>query len=177
MTSIYNHPLYPTLSKFFDEPDFHDGCAFSLPYHLRRNHAKAWCGYVGIPTTHPYFGKSYGDRVPADRGSILIKDQSPISLLVEGMAEDDGMVALDVLLDCPGGITWGADHVPWGGLPNHWYFGFDCNHYNDLSPRDIIQEMVEGESWRTGTYRTLEFVDRACRRLAEQLMEMENGFS
>lgn len=173
MPNIYDHPQYGTLSKFFSEPDFYDGCAFGLPIHLRRNPMKAWCGYVGVARSHPYFGKDGNDRVAVNRSLILIKDQSPISIFVEAMQEDDGMVALDILLDCPGGITWARDKVPWGGLSNWWYFGFDCNHYNDLSPRDIIQEMVEGESWRTGTYRTFEFVLRATRNLAEQLAHTE----
>lgn len=170
--SIYNHPLYPSLRKFFDEPDFYDGCAFGLPLHMRRNHAKAWCGYVGIPASHPFFGKDYDDRVPYDRTTVLIKDQSPLTLFMEALTEDNNSVSLAALLDCPGGVTWAQPSVPWGGLPNYWYFGFDCNHYNDKSPKDIIQEMAEGTSWREGTYRDFDFVLRACRKLAEQLMEL-----
>lgn len=170
--SIYNHPLYPSLRKFFDEPDFYDGCAFGLPLHMRRNPAKAWCGYVGVPNSHPFSGKNSSDRVACDRSNILIKDQSPIALFCEAFKEDDGCTALDILLDCPGGVTWANSQVPWGGLKGYWYFGFDCSHYNDLSPKDIIQEMAEGTSWREGTYRDFDFVLRACRKLAEQLMEL-----
>lgn len=167
--SIYDHK---ELMKFFREPDYVDGCAFGLPIHMRRNHAKAWCGYVGIPRGHPFFGLSFSDRVPVNRGTILVKDQSPMALFIEAFHKEDGHVALDILLDCPGGVTWGANHVPLGGgLPGYWYLGFDCSHYNDLSPKDMVQGLIEDMSWRSGTYRDYDFTLAACRKLAEQLME------
>lgn len=172
--SMYDHPLYPMLRTFLDEPDFYDSCAFGLPIHMRRNHAKAWCGYVGVSNRHNLFGCDYTTRVPVDRSTVLIRQQSPLTIFLEAH-KDDGCIGLDTLIDCPGGLTWAKDRVPWGGLPGYWYFGFDCSHYNDLTPKDIIQGMADRVMYygSEAQYRSFEWALRETRKLAETLAHFE----
>lgn len=175
--SFYDTIQYKLLSPYFSEPDFFDSCAFGLPIFACRNYMKAWCGYVGVPKGHSFFGMDYFERVATDRDNLRIGQQSPMAIFIEAMKEDDGKVALDILLDCPGGLTWANDHQPLGPKGKYWWFGFDCSHYNDLSPHDIISSM--GEScWKLETgakYRDLKFVKSALYKLADQLSEFSNA--
>lgn len=171
--SVYDSPLYRALTPFFNEPDYFKSCAYGLPFIMKRNHAKAWCGYVGVPVGHPHYGLSYSDRVSViDRTAIQLKQQSPISILIEAAQEDDQKVSIDILYDCPGGITWAKDHAAGEYKDGYWYFGFDCHHYNDLGPRDIIlASQGAGYPSEGREYRTFEFVRRACFSLADQLTD------
>ena len=170
--NIFDTPQWKVLQPFFKERDFLDGEEEGLVIRCRRNRFKAWCGYVGVPEGHSLFGKGYSERVPVpSRGSLKIKDQSPIALMIEAMHEDDGCVSLDVFLDAPGGITYSGKN--WPAADGLWYFGFDCSHYNDLSPQDIIMSFgdypfdieLDGER----TYKDLVFVETATRKLAQQI--------
>ncbi len=44
---------------------------------------------------------------------------------------------------------------------NVWWFGFDCAHCDDVAPYEMFP--------RSGTYKTLGFVEGECERLAQQL--------
>jgi hypothetical protein len=89
------------------EPDEHEWRAFGLPCLMRRNGLGAWCGYVAVPRTHPWFERHYAE-VPAE---------------VHG--------GLTYSAVCTGAVC----HVPRPGEPEDvWWLGFDCSHYVDLSP-------------------------------------------
>ncbi len=109
---------------------------------MRVPHHGALCGYVGVGEDHPYFGKSY---------------------------EDD-----DFDLDVHGGVTF-ADACDEGGRICHlartgepdkiWWFGFDCAHYQDLTPgMDSKIRSLIGD-----TYRDVEYVKSEIQSLASQL--------
>lgn len=70
-----------------------------------------WCGYVGLPEDHPYFGEHY--------------DQAELP----GPGVHGGLTYSDF---CQGPIC----HVPEPGFPDRvWWLGFDCAHSGDVSPR------------------------------------------
>jgi hypothetical protein len=73
-----------------------------------RNHLFGnWCGYVGVPEEHPYFGKSYDD-VPVEVHG---------GLTYEGLCNEH------------------ICHAPEPGFPETvWWLGFDCGHAFDLLP-------------------------------------------
>lgn len=121
-----------------------------------------WCGYVGVPPSHPDYGKGYDD--------------------VEG----DVHGGLTYSNECDGHIC----HIPEDGGEDkiHW-FGFDCAHCYDMSPglearlkqlktqRSLeasreLQRLYEQDNARfSGTYRDLEWVKKETEKLARQLAE------
>lgn len=111
-----------------------------------------WCGYVGVPEDHPFFGKSYvgfcsdGKTFPEVHGGFTYFD-----LCDPGEAEATGIC-----------------HLPAEGEPDHvWWFGFDCAHSNDYQPglsAHIRMYIDWGE-----IYRTLGYVQSNCQKLASFL--------
>lgn len=99
-----------------------------------------WCGYVGVPPTHPLHGKDY-DSVDVD---------------VHG--------GLTFAAGCSGGDpSTSICHVVEPGEPDDaWWFGFDCAHYMDLLPGISL-------SCGDETYRDQGYVTRETERLAKQL--------
>lgn len=105
-----------------------------------RNRFGAWCGYVGVPPSHPMHGKDY-DSVDAD---------------VHG--------GLTYSAPCDGGHIC---HVAPEGEPDEvWWFGFDCAHSGDSCPSYLSYGFP---SFANGTYRTLGYVQNETNQLAEQL--------
>jgi hypothetical protein len=59
--------------------------------------------------------------------------------------------------------------------PNVWYFGFDCDHLDDICLRDLVAfDPISFGVKRTASYKDMEFVDREVRRLAEELKSNEH---
>lgn len=142
------------IDEFWIEPDFYNGCAYGLHIHMRRNRAKAWCGYVAVPPHHPAFGgdEFYIGPLPATQEDLRNKDNF--------FSEYD--------LEVHGGISWSCSHLPNEPSKGLWWFGFDCSHYADLTPWAAYKGSSEG------TYRTFKYALRECFRLAEQLSEFTN---
>ncbi len=142
-----------------DEPDKMQWAdeATGFPCLIVRNNSGALCGYVGVPSGHPWHGKGYDD------------------------CEADGEY-----IDVHGGLTFSAGcghgdepsegicHIPSAGEPDDvWWLGFDCNHGGDYAPvpyRGIdITAIFTGEpsyGSRHGTYRDVAYVQADCRKLA-----------
>lgn len=118
-----------------------------LPCLIVRGPSGALCGYVGVPETHPYFGKGY-DSVDADaHGGLTFADH------------------------CRPGATEGRGicHIPGEGETDHvWWLGFDCAHSGDYCPaysRKPYAFLPEGYE----TYKTIAYVTSECASLAAQL--------
>ena len=75
----------------------------------------------------------------------------------------------------------GICHVPDPGEPdNLWWFGFDCGHCGDHSPKLAAEMMKISPDTRTvlnsyETYRTLPYVRAVCSMLAGQLAAIGRG--
>ena len=121
-----------------------------LGYHcliLRDRDAGYLSGYVGIPRTHPLFGVDFSEI-----------EASNVEVNVHGRVEFSGPQV-------------GNDR----GRPEHWYFGFDCDHFNDLSLKDLeTMDPVSLAVKRSSTYKTVEFVESEVRSLAQQLKVAEH---
>jgi hypothetical protein len=113
-----------------------------------------WCGYVRVPKGHRLYRSHY------NRANNHV--------------------------DVHGGLTFGSigrttsvctdrdlNRMAYGGrkgrstrrrLRREWWFGFDCGHMFDSTPLD--------ESYRTGNYRTTDYVRAEVEKLATQLKEM-----
>lgn len=123
-----------------------------LPCLVRRSEGSgALCGYVGVPRSHPLYGKRYMD----------------------GSAVAD--------LDVHGGITFAAKCAPGdeptaichvvepGEDDDVWWLGFDCAHAFDQMPKmaaDGLHLVTRGE------YRDLAYVKQEIHKLAAQLARM-----
>jgi hypothetical protein len=100
------------------------------------------CGYVGVPESHPCYGKSYFEQL-----DIISKEQvknttlgnkSPILLLtasVNSNGDDEIRRSLDILIDVHGGLTYSSkkenSDYPVKSTEKIWWFGFDCAHHRD----------------------------------------------
>jgi len=143
-----------------DEPDKRQwqDAATGLPCLMVRNQRTGnWCGYVGVPEGHPYYGKDY-DSVDVD---------------VHG-----GLTFADKCADVKGDYARHICHLPEPGEPDAvWWLGFDCHHFMDFAPgmQAFNERAFPGNPLfardPSETYRTVAYVTRECEELARQLAE------
>jgi len=89
------------------EPDRQEWKYKGFPCLIVRNHMGVLCGYVGVPSNHPYYQMNY-EEIPLEVHGGLTYSQH-----------------------CRENIC----HKPAEGEPDDvWWLGFDCGHYGDLIP-------------------------------------------
>lgn len=133
--------------------------ATGYPCLIVRNGGGALCGYVGVPKGHSCHGVDY-----------------------------DAAYEVIPSLEVHGGLTFagpcqpradeshGICHTPDPGEPDDvWWLGFDCSHYQDLSPayqtelRRLGVIKPESVLHDNDVYRDLEYVTGQVTELAAQL--------
>lgn len=124
--------------------------ATGLPCLIVRGPGGALCGYAGVAPSHPWHSKDYS---ALDGEDIDVHG---------GLTFANG---------CAGGPdeSRGVCHVPTPGEPDHvWWFGFDCAHCWDFSPRD---QALYGGDFRDpdAIYRDVAYVQAQVATLAKQL--------
>ena len=113
------------------------------------------CGYVGISESHILYGLSFNNEILYD-------------------------------IDVHGGITYAQKHTRFGINDELWWFGFDTNHLFDGKDMDKAFEygLIDEELYSYYKSRpkydrpkaaTLEFCINECKKLADQLIEIDNG--
>lgn len=161
------YPL-PSEGPWVGEPDHAAFEHLGFPCILHRNRLGAWCGYVGVPEGHPWFGKGYDD----------VHQLSP-ALDVHG--------GLTYAEPCRGAVCHDAPE-------KRWWLGFDCSHAMDVTPGlDGILEKARSQMSETArsvlgtleadgskewfgekvTYKDLAYVRAETERLAEQAKEAQ----
>lgn len=125
--------------------------ATGFPCLIVRNEVGALCGYVGISTQHPLYGKDYDDAGLSIHGGLTFAASCDHSDEATGIC-----------------------HVPAAGEPdNIWWFGFDCAHAFDRMPGIEAIEAKLGETAIRGCiYRDLAYVTAECQSLSKQLKEI-----
>jgi hypothetical protein len=120
-----------------------------------------WCGYVGVPEGHPLFGLHYDaaddHAAPDDEGYRQFR--------VHG-----GLTFADICQE--GGEETSICHVPAPGRPDRvFWFGFDAAHAGDLRPGDapLFAKLKMRHNTLREVYRTAEYMQAECARLAAQL--------
>ena len=139
----------------------------------RNPHTKAWCGYVEIPEDHPLYLHDHHARVfVKDRNNISIEHSNPIAVLFEASKDEDDSVGIDIYLQVHGGITYMdyAKHLIDAPSDVTWCVGFDCAHFNDISPY-LIERYPDLPPLSGAVYRDLEFVGRELFFLADQILD------
>ncbi len=129
-----------------DRVDFHHVGFACLA--LRNMKYGSWCGYVGVPSSHPDYQRNYNDVDVDCHGGLTYGD----------VCDNEHIC-----------------HVPQPGEPDDLcWFGFDCNHCWDIAPGSIMLDKKYG--FQRGTdpmsdYRSLSYVRHQIEKLAEQLLE------
>lgn len=114
---------------------------------VRHGSSGHWCGYVGVASEHPAFARRYDDVDVEVHGGLTFADTCAPN-------PDE---ASDIC------------HVPGPGEPDHvWWLGFDCHHGGDASP--VYRRLFD--DGRPAVYRTLQYVEGECARLAGQLARL-----
>ncbi len=162
------------------------------------------CGYVGVAPGHPYHGKSYGDDgcELSAHGGITFSDgcadasretwEEWRAMMLNRKAEaekypqgDAAEALLDHAKELEDYDAWVASnvassicHIPGAGRPdNVWWFGFDCAHSGDYSPKHdaIMSKIMPHRPFRDGTekYRDFAYVKREVEDLATQLFAVQ----
>lgn len=129
-----------------NEPDRLDFIHAGLSCMLLRGPVGSWCGYCGVPETHPAFGKKYDD----------------VDVQVHG--------GLTYAGECQGHIC----HVPEPSMPDKvFWLGFDTAHLGDASPGMMRLHEEYGFSDLHGeeSYKNMAYARMETERLAEQLAE------
>ncbi len=128
---------------------------------VRQPNHGALCGYVGVPESHPLFGKHHDDeevRAKLEQG-------------VHG-----GLTFADLCRPAED-PSKGICHVAEEGRPEKvWWLGFDCAHAFDLQPGRLdamrkagVTELACFEPFPGEIYRSLEYVEKEVTELAEQI--------
>jgi len=153
------------------EPEKSDFEAHGLKCAIRRNLGGAWCGYVGVNSNHPWFGKDYTDTVKVPQAIIDrpadIDKIGGINLLCASPT-DDGYLDIVLAIDVHGGLTYASTGAHIEKDSELWWFGFDCSHHKDLSP-NYDSMLATG-----GIYRDFEYVRSECESLAKQLVDFNS---
>lgn len=110
----------------------------------KRNAMGFWCGYVILPAGHSLIRDHY-ENIP---------------------------------LEVHGGLTYGKHHED-----KSMTIGFDCAHLGDKKPsynNQLVKEIILDPilcsiilEEREGTYKTIEFVQRECRKMVDQIVEFD----
>lgn len=147
------------------------------------------CGYVGISTEHPLYGKHYSDKSEylfmKDIENEPIGKRSPISLLSMAFPEMSDNARIDYYFDVHGGITYSSGQGEYPIESNLWWFGFDCAHCDDGKDLDkafeygLIDQLrydslleIDRKFPTYGAVRSLEYCEDECRSLAKQLSKI-----
>lgn len=147
------------------------------------------CGYVGVPKSHPLYGKSCDDYLDIKKADIDGREISGVFPFLIALMDEDDRVRIDAYFYCHGGITYagGGEHSNYPIESDLWWFGFDCGHCDDAKEfelayerfpkyRESISLQIESEKkfHIDGLIvRTEQYVADECRNLAEQLKEFE----
>lgn len=128
--------------------------ATGLPCLIKRNRSMGiLCGYVGVATDHPAYGKHFdevGRNIEVHGGltySDVCHDETPASNIC---------------------------HIPEDGESDHvWWLGFDCGHAWDRCPAGKIAKLQDEFGDRV-VYRNIEYAKQECASLAAQLVLMKD---
>lgn len=123
-----------------------------------RGPSGALCGYVGVLPTHPWHGKDYSacTQTPQCEESWCDHTVGSRTSVHGGLTFADSCQHTD-------DESRGVCHVPLNGRSDSvWWFGFDCAHYGDVTPK-------HDDGRYDGWYKTIGYVNGEVCDLARQL--------
>jgi hypothetical protein len=103
------------------------------------------CGYVMVPTDHPWHGVDKSDPVKGRDVSsdpVVMEDLDIIALMAMG---EDWLTSLAAQVNVHGGLTF-SDERDWNeqlenhdGIPVGWWLGFDAGHAWDARDLSLVR--------------------------------------
>jgi hypothetical protein len=130
------------------EPDRIEWVYLGFPCLITRQDIGSLSGYVGIPPTHPYYGKDMEDNELRE-----IYTDKKINFCEPSQQIDDPRAVCHQLLP---------------RTDDYWWIGFDCCHYDDLLP---IGAGMDHD--KKVTYKNVEYVKTQVEFLARQLNQLQ----
>lgn len=145
------------------------------------------CGYVGINNNHLLYGLNFLDKheslTTGNMNDITMENAGLGQMLSEMLGEyNNDYISPKMYFNVHGGITYsgGGQDSKYPIETDLWWFGYDCDHYNDAKDFSIMSEeydyLKEMEIMypTDGTVKTLGYCIEECKQLAEQLMQIKN---
>jgi hypothetical protein len=79
-------------------------------------------------------------------------------------------------IEVHGGLQFSGPQVGEGReRPDQWYFGFECNQFDDLCLKDLeTMDIISFGVKRSASYKSIAYVETEVRHLAEQLKAAEH---
>lgn len=116
----------------------------------RKDHTGIFCGYVGVPESHPWHGKAYDAACELEaHGGVNFADHC----------------------DPRATESSGVCHVPGPDESDRvWWFGFDCGHAWDVMPAPSVYSLMLADTH----YRDLAYVRDQVTQLAAQLVKVRS---
>lgn len=124
-----------------------------------RGPSGALCGYVGLPSSHPFHGRGY-DECTGGCEETYCEHSVEVMMTVHG-----GITFADSCDDRAEDHRTAICHLDEDGGPV-WWFGFDTAHCGDLLPYHSMRRARSGD-----VYRDLPYVVNEVTSLAAQLSE------
>lgn len=142
---------------------------------MRRGPLGAWCGYVGVPGNHPWFGLTYNATIKPTKDMLGPRDRQdfgPIDLLCAALSGKDieEEMTISLALRVHGGVTYTDAFAPYSEPDGNWWFGFDCAHSDDIIPAFAEKHLSHHDN---GIYRDQSYVVSECQSLAAQLVRVK----
>ena len=140
------------------------------------------CGYVGVSTKHPLYGKDYHKSCRCL--TPLWKDAKEKPFGKRGVMtmfayKGDKKVSPELFFDVHGSLTFSSrkknEDYP-VTQPHTWWFGYDCGHAGDGKDLSVLSPTlreIEEKFPRNDPVRSLEYCIGECESLAEQLISVE----
>ena len=138
---------------------------------------------MGIPVGHPLHGIDYSQKLPVFKKDDIVDSEigkrGIIPLFCAGLSDNEH-VSADVYFNVHGGITYSGDSergYPVKNDDNLWWFGYDCDHYNDAPDPSEMSDSRRASLYyfeRNGIIRSLEYCIDECKSLADQLKKLES---
>jgi hypothetical protein len=134
-----------------------------------RNPVGSLCGYVGIPSNHPWHGKDY-NQCTLSPPCVNEEDEYCSEHYPAYLTRVHGGLTFSGLCSETEDESVGICHVPLPGRPDDvFWFGFDCAHFDDVMPATSLEDHWRSEK---GCYKTEEYVQEQCASLAKQLVNV-----
>jgi hypothetical protein len=149
------------------------------------------CGYVGITSDNPFYGKDYTDNIDilkrADVENKPVGKRGVITLLGMALSEESEHICPVHYFDVHWSLTYsgGGEGSKYPVESDLWWYGFDCGHCEDGSDYSqafaygLISEqqynsMAEIERLypTNEPVRSTEYVEQECKNLIDQIISV-----